>query len=494
MNIPTKIKQFRLIKTREKIPIEQNWTKTRNYSYNDKIFQDFIKTNHTYGVFCGYNGLLVVDVDDLDTQKQLLQLDIFKNTFTVKTAGKGLYHFYFISNKTNSFKCLDKDKKTLIDIQGNGKQIIGPRSTLANGRSYEVVNDSPIKQIDYDELKKILIKFNYEDESEEGTQKTQNYDTNPLIEEIKSKIKVKDILREIGISTRKNPTECPFHESVGKKCFSYSDDVWYCFHCLRTGNIFKLYQLYYKVDFPTAKEKLMKLAGIDKPKKLIKYEEQKREEIRSLVDYNALDIKKFIIFKSKDETIYKIFINDFFIILTPDTILGSSDFRKKYFNETGQLLGNIKATKWVELVNRWMNECGQIVEQTEDVGTDNMILETVVSEIQNFAVVDNSIDATTYGRVLFIDKERDYIFICNKVLNTILKKNQFKINLSKLKVILDEYIEGKTKVIRTGSTVHRFFRFKLEKLPDLSIDEFLQNLEQEKKAEDQDGEIKEKDL
>jgi len=475
MNIPEQIKQFRLIKTREKTPIEPGWQKTKNYSYNDKSFQEHIKKYHTYGVLCGYNGLIVIDVDNEEIQKQLLQLDLFKNTFTVKTAGKGLYHFYFISNKTDSFKCLDKNKNTLIDIQGNGKQVIGPGSRLSNGKEYVVINDVPIASVDYDELKSILLPFDYDSQTKES-QKTDSFnESDPIIQKIKEKVKIKDILKLIGIPIRKNPTECPFHDSKGGKCFSYNDDVYYCFHCTRKGNIFQLYQEYFNVDFKTAKEKLAILAGIDKDSLKSKKEKEKEEYEKILIKYKELNIKKFIIFKSKDETIYKLIFEDFFITLTPDTILGSSEFRKKYFNETGHLLENIKTKDWVSLVNYWVSEYGQIIEQSEDVGTDQMILETVISEIQNFAVVDNPIDATSYGRVLILEKEPGYVFVCNRVLNTILKKNQFKINLNKLKVILDEYIEGKTKVIRTGRTLHRFFRFKLDKLPYLSVEDFIGN-------------------
>jgi len=470
INVPKKIRQFRFIKTKEKIPFELDWNKTNNYSYEDALENGTFKNNGTYGVLCGYKGLIVVDLDNENVQNELLKEDLFKKTFKVKTAGKGLLHFYFFSDKTDSFKCLDDQKNTLIDIQGTGKQVIGAGSILSNGKPYIVFEDLEIQHIVYKDLKKILSKYNYDKIEEKKSNLTEDSSLkpkDPIIAQIKSSISIKNLLDKIGISTKKNPTECPFHSSVSGKCFSYTDEVFFCFHCEEKGDLITLFQKAYNVDFMTAKSELTKIAGLNQN---VSKENKKEKESKTLIEYKELNIKRFTIFKSKDETIYKIDIGAFNITLTPDTILGSSDFRKKYFNETGYLLDGVPNDKWIELVNHWVHNFGQIIDNTDDSNTEYMIKETILSELQNFAVVNDPVEATSYGRCLFISLEDESIFVCNKVLQAIINKNQFKINMSRVKVILEEFIKGNSKVIRTGKTMHRFFRFNLEKLPYLIFD------------------------
>jgi len=144
INIPKNIQHFRFIKTREKIPFEKDWQNTNNYTYKNTTFSEYLSQNTTYGVLCGLNNLLVVDLDSKDVQDALLEKhkELFENTFTVISANKKLYHFYFVTDvPPESFKCLDKEKNTLLDAQGIGKQVIGPNSTLSNGNTYEVFCD-----------------------------------------------------------------------------------------------------------------------------------------------------------------------------------------------------------------------------------------------------------------------------------------------------------------------------------------------------------------
>ena len=54
---------------------------------------------------------------------------------------------------------LQINKNTLIDIQGLGKQVVGPGSLHPNGKHYSVVNDSEISFISNDSLKILLADF-----------------------------------------------------------------------------------------------------------------------------------------------------------------------------------------------------------------------------------------------------------------------------------------------------------------------------------------------
>ena len=98
MEIPKQLQNERFILVNNhKQPIEKDWTNTANYNYQE-ITQKQIKT---YGVLCGKTSeLMVVDCDKKEIQEKLMQLEIFRNTFIVQTAGKKLYHFYFFAKNT----------------------------------------------------------------------------------------------------------------------------------------------------------------------------------------------------------------------------------------------------------------------------------------------------------------------------------------------------------------------------------------------------------
>jgi hypothetical protein len=460
IKIPPNLKDFRFIKTKEKIPIEKDWVINNNYSYDEMNI--ILEKTTTYGVLCGgEHNLLVIDIDKKEVNDELINIEPFKNTFITKTATKGFFHFYFMCDKAESFKCFDKDMNTVLDAQGQGKQVIGANSILSNGRSYEVYQDKPIVIASFDLIKSLLSKYDFYGLDDEKKQKKNHPNqTDEMIEKIKNKLSVKDLLNKLGVNTRKNPTECPFHSSKGGKCLSFTDKLWHCFHCGKEGDLITLYQEYYNKDFITTKEELKKISGI-------KEEKEKEDKLK---EYKELNISKFIIFKSKDETQYKIFINNFYIDLNPDTLLTAADFRKKFFNETGKLLHYISNTDWCELINEWMADKGEMVDNTKDVNTDNIIVETILTEIQSFVVIKEAIDSASYGRLLYLDEEPDYVFVCNKVLDAIMKKNQIKVNMNKLRILLDDYVYGKSKIIRTGKVVHRFFRFKRCMLEDLDFD------------------------
>lgn len=459
IQIPTKLKDFRFIKTKEKIPIEKDWVHKRNYDYNE--MGEILSKNTTYGVLCGgEHNLLVIDIDKKEVNDELIDIEPFKSTFIVKTATKGFYHFYFMCDKADSFKCFDKDMNTVLDAQGNGKQVIGPSSVLSNGKRYELYQDNEIIIVSYDKIKSLLSKYDFYGLSEEKETQPTTSKSDPIIDKIKQKYNIKDLLNRLGINIRKNPTECPFHNSKGGKCLSYTNTLWHCFHCGKQGDLITLYMEYYNTTFITAKKELMELSGI-------KEEETKEDRLK---EYKELNISKFIIYKSKDETQYKVHINDFYIDLSPDTLLSAADFRKKFFNETGRLLQYINNTDWCNLINEWMSDKGEMVDNTKDVNTNHIIIETIITEIQSFVVIKEAIDSASYGRLLYIEEEPDYVFVCNKVLDAIMKKNQIKVNLNKLRILLDDYVYGKSKIVRTGKVLHRFFRFKRSMLEDLDFD------------------------
>jgi hypothetical protein len=136
-----------------KKPMYKNWQIDNNYTYDSYKLTNFLKLNYNYGVLTGFGKLVVLDFDNLKIWRILSKK--LPRTFTV-LSGSGLYHLYFSMDKTTSFKILDENKNTLIDIQGKGKQVVGANSIHPNGNIYDIYCDQDIQFFSYDELLNIL--------------------------------------------------------------------------------------------------------------------------------------------------------------------------------------------------------------------------------------------------------------------------------------------------------------------------------------------------
>ena len=264
MKIPEQLKNERFVRAdSEKRAYEKGWTTTANYSYEE------FEPGQIYGVLCGNNNLIVVDCDTQQMQDKLIQLEEFRDTFTVKTATKKLYHFYFRVDIPNQrgFRISNARKERVLDLQGLGTMVVGPGSELNGIGTYEIVNEKPIRKISYEYLKTILYNL------EEGLQisdphekkHTQIFpDFDELCGAIKDKITVEDVLKHLNIKDIHSNMNCPLgHPSQGGKCFSHTGILWNCFHCNQAGNIFQLYMAVRKVSFLEARAALMKLAGLE---------------------------------------------------------------------------------------------------------------------------------------------------------------------------------------------------------------------------------------
>jgi len=283
IQIPEQLKDCRFIICDEnKRPKENNWPDIANYDYS--AMQKILNTNpslKTYGVATGFNNLLVIDCDLKDAQDKLMQIEFLRNTFIVQTAGKQLYHFYFIvDNIPSEVLCPTRkrpkgfrvdiklaDKMTrYIDLQGSGRMVVAPNSEM-NDRKYEVISNLPILHIDYNFLKNIIFNLNNDthimiDEDKKQYKNTDEFpDFDDICVAIKQNIRIKDILPKQNRD--KNPTLCPLgHSSINRQSFSYTDKIWHCFHCNESGNIFHLYMKMHKKSFAVAKKELAELAEL----------------------------------------------------------------------------------------------------------------------------------------------------------------------------------------------------------------------------------------
>jgi len=262
---------FVLLKEKEKIPFQRDW-QNKIIRYDDLELLEHIKNKGNFGVRGGGAlNLIIVDFDNEEVQNKVI--DKLPKTFTVKTGG-GLLHKYFFSDDCKSFKIFSKDMDTFADIQGEGKQCVGPGSIHPNGNEYQIVDDSEIEYIDYSELKALIIPFDEKPKKEVKEQLPKEYDGNDFIEQVKRANTLSSVLSDFGVNTSKNPTNCPLHSSKGGQCFGFNDETFHCFHCEESGNIFTAVTKFKGCEFKEALEYLVEKAGLQK-----EYEEQKNKFI-----------------------------------------------------------------------------------------------------------------------------------------------------------------------------------------------------------------------
>lgn len=232
-------KFFRFILLGNKQPIEKGWQKIAHYSYWHPKIVMHRREGRNIGIATGYGNLLVVDFDSAEAQQEVEPK--LPPTFTVKTGGKGLHHLYFFCDVCESWKVLAADKSTIADIQGAGKQVVAPGSkNHTTGRFYEVVSDVQIARTTAEEIRNAFSKYAFEHNAH--TVRPANNESEKSISQLTQQVvaagvTIPKILQKLNISTAKNPTDCPFHSSVGGKCFSYTEAIWHCFHCEKGGNI-----------------------------------------------------------------------------------------------------------------------------------------------------------------------------------------------------------------------------------------------------------------
>jgi len=289
MNIPTKLRckgiRFVLLEKGGKKPFEQGWQK-KSISWDDEHLQKHLSSNGNYGVMGGGDkNLVIVDFDNKEVQKAVIRK--LPKTFTVKT-GSGLLHKYFFSDSSNSFKIFDAEMNTLADIQGEGKQVVGPGSIHPNGNPYEIIDNSNIGFISYAELKAIMMAHDKKPIKIKEEKKIYD-DSDDFISTIKSKVSIESLLSEFGSDTSQNPTNCPFHDSKGGKCLGFKDEVAHCFHCNDSWNIFTLVQQYKNLSFNEALEWLSEREGLtdelkDSRKRWKRNKDLKDKPMRMLTD------------------------------------------------------------------------------------------------------------------------------------------------------------------------------------------------------------------
>lgn len=275
MEIPKQFKSFNFILIDEngdgKKPKGLAWQK-KIIRIDDKKLLDHLTCGYNYGVQMNESSividgksyfLIVVDFDKKEFQDKILPL--LPETFTTTSGStKNCYHLWFASDNNVAFKIKDENKETLADVLGAGNQVIAPGSKHKSGSIYSIVKDIPFTFIPYAELEAILKPY---DKSPKKVEKpTKQYAPkevdNSLAAKILGSVSLKEVLSEIGVDTSKNPTGCPFHSSVGGKCFGFNNETAHCFNCDGSWNAYSLIREAKKLSDKETFEWFAKKAGL----------------------------------------------------------------------------------------------------------------------------------------------------------------------------------------------------------------------------------------
>lgn len=289
---------FVLLKKGGKKPFENDWQR-RIHRFDEPILKRHIENGGNIGVQSNNSNieidglnyfLIIIDFDTLEFQEKVI--NEFPETFTTTSGSeKKCVHLWFACDKNKAFKVKDEQGKTLSDIIGEGNQIVIQPSRHQSGSSYTVVKDKPIVFFPYKDIERIL-KPHHKFETKKV--QSNNKEKKPYIKKegvnildmVKQSLSIDYVLNHFGVDTSRNPTKCPFHDSVGGANLGFDNEVAHCFNCDNAWNIFSFTQQIKNCDFKEALEYLAELAGLDKEleeerkkyKAEIVFEEKKNEE------------------------------------------------------------------------------------------------------------------------------------------------------------------------------------------------------------------------
>lgn len=163
--IPLRLRnpELRFIKVakKDKIPIEKDWTGTKNYTWDDPELVKWILDGGNYGVL-PRNGLCIIDIDDLGEAINIGLIDEL-NTFTVRSGSGGGIHLYLLCDDIKSEKIpfYNKDNGAHIGEayhDGCRAYAVGPGSIHPSGNTYNVTRDVDLLRLSGEQLDNILYK------------------------------------------------------------------------------------------------------------------------------------------------------------------------------------------------------------------------------------------------------------------------------------------------------------------------------------------------
>jgi len=181
----------------------------------------------------------------------------------------------------------------------------------------------------------------------------------------------------------------------------------------------------------------------------------------SLAEYLAINIKQISIYPNKEDSLIKISLEEGIIDLNKDTLLNPNHFKTMYYVLSGgNMLQPIRIDMWAKIITYWTKKFGKIMD-VEASTEENMVKERVIEEIESFLFVDDIKQSIFFGRAF---KEDNNILIPSSSIETILRKYKFNTKLTKLAIVLENYLTKKSEPKRVQGKLVRFWFFDATKL------------------------------
>ncbi|MFH1326670.1 MAG: phage/plasmid primase, P4 family [archaeon] len=254
MEIPKKLQKhyikFIKLASKSKKPIDKEWTTNPNvwYSFNDKELLNHLEKKGNYGVLCGEGDLIVIDSDSKELTDYIKKN--FPKSLTILTGSNVDYknHFYFKSKDTTSvvLKKINQNgsEEHFGEIQGKGKQVVGPNCIHPSGNPYKIEKNLNITLLKRDELEKLKQKFCGKEvlRAKRNKKIVKGFEK----DDIESNLNIVNIIdiEKLKKSNLKNYYigSHPVHDSTTGTNFHIDADenIWYCFRCNSGGGVASL--------------------------------------------------------------------------------------------------------------------------------------------------------------------------------------------------------------------------------------------------------------
>jgi hypothetical protein len=229
-----------------KKPKQRKWTTEKNYNFNEPILVGHIRGGGNYGIATGFGWLQCFDADQCGRLEELGILQKLPRTFTVKTgrqSSEGRHYWYKIEGMQKRLIFHDKELKNpekedefleLGSVQSKGNYAIGPNCIHYSGNRYEIIDDSEIATLKYDDLLEILKPTRLK--KKDDRPKDIRYERNGCNQHSHQEVDIERIGWPKGnVENANGGTEFigthPFHDSKFGRNFSInpSKGVWHCF-------------------------------------------------------------------------------------------------------------------------------------------------------------------------------------------------------------------------------------------------------------------------
>ncbi len=228
-------KRFIRVSPQNKNPIDQEWQKTENLrTHNDVVLKAHMRAGGNYGVVGG-TGLIIIDADTPELDKILEEK--LPPTFKVRSPGSRLPHRYYQTDLNKPLRLRNNAGANIGDIQGPGKQVLGPGSIHPNGKPYEIVDDRELAFVGKAALKEALSEWLVPEKEIQEIETAANKESAQFPD-----LTIARVIEKYGIQLdHKQGDEFygvhPQHGSGTGRNFwiNTTKSVWHCFRCSSGG-------------------------------------------------------------------------------------------------------------------------------------------------------------------------------------------------------------------------------------------------------------------